>query len=115
MAMEKEKAQSRAAGEVVADSGSSTITPRLTHDTSVLGKLCALEARLDQKLGIESEAIARKLPEDKPFVPWHEQLNMILFWASANMTSSSFVIGFIGRELGLSKAISALHTQTGKK
>lgn len=98
--MTAEKAHPRTG--VSTDSGSST-TPPLTHETAILAKLCALEARLDQKLGIESEAITRKLPEDKVYVPWHQQLNMILFWASANMTSSSFVIGFIGRELGLSK------------
>ena len=97
-----EKAQSRTG--VSTDSGSTT-TPPLTHEIGVLAKLRALEARLDHKLGIESEAITRKLPEDKVYVPWHQQLNMVLFWASANMTSSAFVIGFIGRELGLSKEL----------
>ncbi|CAA9966712.1 Purine-cytosine permease FCY21 [Pyrenophora teres f. maculata] len=96
--MSTEKPHSRTG--VLTDSGSST-TPPLTQETGTLAKLRALEARLDHKLGIESEAITRKLPEDKVYVPWHQQLNMILFWASANMTSSAFVIGFIGRELGL--------------
>ena len=76
-----------------------------THEkeTGLLARLCALEARLDAKLGVEAEAITRKLPQDKGHVPWHQQLNMIFIWASGSMNTSSFATGFLGYELGLSK------------
>jgi hypothetical protein len=73
------------------------------HDTSFLGKLRRFEATLDAKLGIESDAITRKLPEDKGHVPWHQQMTMFFLWASGTMNTSCFATGFLGLEFGLSK------------
>jgi hypothetical protein len=73
------------------------------RDTSFLGKLRTFEATLDAKLGIESDAITRKLPEDKGHVPWHQQMNMFFLWASGTMNTSCFATGFLGLEFGLSK------------
>jgi hypothetical protein len=46
-----------------------------TQDSGILSRLRNIEAQLDAKLGIESEAINRKLPEDKHPVKWHEELS----------------------------------------
>jgi hypothetical protein len=73
------------------------------RDTSFLGRLRAFEATLDAKLGIESDAITRKLPEDKGPVPWHHQMTMFFLWASGTMNTSCFATGFLGWEFGLSK------------
>lgn len=73
------------------------------RETGLLGKLRAFEARLDAKLGIESEAINRKLPEEKGHVPWHHQLSMFFLWASGTMNTSCFATGFLGHEFGLCK------------
>jgi hypothetical protein len=73
------------------------------RDSSFLGKLRAFEATLDAKLGIESDAITRKLPEDKGPVPWHHQMTMFFLWASGTMNTSCFATGFLGWEFGLSK------------
>ncbi|KAL6243582.1 hypothetical protein RBB50_009575 [Rhinocladiella similis] len=72
------------------------------QDHGILSRLRRLEARMDAKLGIESEAIVRKRPEDKRPVPWHEQLTMALLWASGTMNTSCFATGFLGWEFGLS-------------
>jgi hypothetical protein len=97
-----EKAQDEAS--VSTDSGrgvgDATAVPR---QTGFLAKLRRFEERLDAKLGIESEAISRKLPEDKGHVPWHHQLNMFFLWASGTMNTSCFATGFLGHEFGLSK------------
>ncbi|KIY02134.1 uncharacterized protein Z520_02272 [Fonsecaea multimorphosa CBS 102226] len=83
-------------------------SPRLYNNTpvhdgnGVLSKLRRFEARLDEKLGVESEAIDRKRAEDKKPVPWHEQLTMALLWASGTMNTSCFATGFLGWEFGLS-------------
>ena len=74
----------------------------VTQDNGFLSKLRRMEARLDAKLGVESEAIVRKLPEEKKPVPWHQQLNMALLWASGTMNTSCFATGFLGWEFGLS-------------
>lgn len=74
-----------------------------TPETGLLAKLRAFEARMDAKLGIEAEAINRKLPEDKGHVPWHHQLSMFFLWASGTMNTSCFATGFLGHEFGLSK------------
>ncbi|KAF2707175.1 putative nucleoside transporter [Pleomassaria siparia CBS 279.74] len=74
----------------------------------ILAKLRRLEASLDRKLGIESEAITRKLPEDKKPVRWHEQLSMFALWASGTMGTSCFATGFLGWEFGLSLKQSIL-------
>ncbi|KAJ5689908.1 nucleoside transporter [Penicillium macrosclerotiorum] len=74
----------------------------ISHETGTLAKLRALEARMDKKLGIESEAITRKRPEDKRKVHWVEELSMALLWASGTMNTSCFATGFLGWEFGLS-------------
>ncbi|KIW70528.1 hypothetical protein PV04_02790 [Phialophora macrospora] len=74
----------------------------IRQDDGILSRLRRLEARMDAKLGVESEAIDRKRPEDKKPVPWHEQLTMALLWASGTMNTSCFATGFIGWEIGLS-------------
>ncbi|KAI1149898.1 permease for cytosine/purines, uracil, thiamine, allantoin-domain-containing protein [Nemania diffusa] len=70
--------------------------------SGILSRLCQIEANLDVKFGIESEAIDRKLPEDRRPVRWHEELSMALLWASATMNTSCFATGFLGWEFGLS-------------
>ncbi|KAH6872748.1 permease for cytosine/purines, uracil, thiamine, allantoin-domain-containing protein [Alternaria rosae] len=82
--------------------GAATAVPR---ETGLLAKLRRFEERLDAKLGIESEAISRKLPEDKGHVPWHHQLNMFFLWASGTMNTSCFATGFLGHEFGLTRLI----------
>lgn len=54
----------------------------ISQDNGFFSRLRSFEARLDKKLGIESEAIDRKRAEDKGPVPWHQQLTMALLWAS---------------------------------
>jgi hypothetical protein len=98
MSTDLEKVQDQSS--VSTDAGEATYT---THETGVLAKLRRFEAKLDAKLGIESEAINRKLPEDKGHVPWHHQLNMFFLWASGTMNTSCFATGFLGWEFGLSK------------
>ena len=92
---------------VSSDRGSSPTTELynntpVTQDNGLLSKLRRLEARMDQKLSIESEAIDRKRAEDKKYVPWHEQLTMALLWASGTMNTSCFATGFLGWLFGLS-------------
>ncbi|KAI0158117.1 permease for cytosine/purines, uracil, thiamine, allantoin-domain-containing protein [Xylariaceae sp. FL1272] len=74
----------------------------VSMDTGLLATLRNFERRMDKKLGVESEAIERKRPEDKRPVPWHEQLSMALLWASGTMNTSCFATGFLGWEFGLS-------------
>ncbi|RDW74245.1 putative nucleoside transporter [Aspergillus mulundensis] len=69
--------------------------------TGILSWLRRFEARLDEKLGLESSAIDRKRAEDKKPVPWHEELTMALLWASSTMNTSCFATGFLGWEFGL--------------
>jgi NCS1 nucleoside transporter family len=76
----------------------------------LMGKMRALEARMDNKLGIESEAIVRKRAEDKRKVHWVEELSMALLWASGTMNTSCFATGFLGWEFGLSLKQSILIT-----
>lgn len=83
---------------------------RVHQDNGILSKLRRLEARMDHKLGIESEAIDRKRAADKKPVPWHEQLTMALLWASGTMNTSCFATGFLGWEFGLSLKQSILTT-----
>ncbi|KAI0392635.1 permease for cytosine/purines, uracil, thiamine, allantoin-domain-containing protein [Xylariaceae sp. FL0594] len=72
------------------------------QDDGILSRLRDIEAKLDAKLGIESEAISRKLPEERRPVKWHEELSMALLWASGTMNTSCFATGFLGWEFGLS-------------
>ena len=80
------------------------------QDNGILSKLRRLEAAMDKKLGVESEAIDRKLPQDRKPVPWHSQLTMALLWASGTMNVSCFATGFLGYEFGLSLKQSILIT-----
>ncbi|KAK3202407.1 hypothetical protein GRF29_161g1093133 [Pseudopithomyces chartarum] len=79
-------------------------------DHGILARLRALESKLDAKLGIESEAITRKLPEEKGPVPWHHQLTMFFLWASGTMNTSCFATGFLGHEFGLTLRQSVIIT-----
>jgi len=97
-----EKAQDEASLSTDSGRGVSAATA-VPRETGILAKLRRFEERLDAKLGIESEAISRKLPEDKGDVPWHHQLNMFFLWASGTMNTSCFATGFLGHEFGLSK------------
>ncbi|KAJ5587627.1 nucleoside transporter [Penicillium hispanicum] len=106
MAFDPEKGMATA--NYAADKQSaSEVTPvdgdvAIAHETGVLASLRAFEARMDKKLGIESEAITRKRPEDKKKVHWVEELSMALLWASGTMNTSCFATGFLGWEFGLS-------------
>ncbi|KAJ6031980.1 nucleoside transporter [Penicillium herquei] len=71
-------------------------------ETGIFAKMRAVEARVDKKLGLESEAIVRKRPEDRRKVHWVEEISMAALWASCTMNTSCFATGFIGWELGLS-------------
>jgi hypothetical protein len=88
-------------------SGGAGETSYKRDENGFLGKLRAFEATLDAKLGIESDAITRKLPEDKGPVPWHHQMTMFFLWASGTMNTSCFATGFLGWEFGLSKLLCA--------
>ncbi|KAJ2970235.1 hypothetical protein NQ176_g8284 [Zarea fungicola] len=76
----------------------------------LLARLRNLEARMDKKLGIESDAIERKRAEDRQYVPWHEQMSMALLWASGTMNTSCFATGFLGHEFGLDLRQSIITT-----
>lgn len=78
------------------------------RETGLLASLRRFEAKLDRTLGLESEAIDRKLPSDRKPQPWHAQLNMALLWASGTMNVSCFATGFLGWEFGLSLKQSIL-------
>jgi purine-cytosine permease-like protein len=65
---------------------------------------------MDKKLGIESEAITRKRPEDKKKFHSVEELSMALLWASGTMNTSCFATGFLGWEFGLTLKQSILLT-----
>jgi len=80
----------------------------IKQDNGIVSKLRNLEATLDRKLGVESEAIDRKLPEDRSPVSWHSQLVMGLLWASGTMNVSCFATGFLGHDFGLSLKQSIL-------
>ncbi|KAK3051065.1 hypothetical protein LTR09_007815 [Extremus antarcticus] len=78
------------------------------QDNGILSKLRDFEALLDRKLGVESEAIDRKLPEDRQPQPWHAQAVMALLWASGTMNVSCFATGFLGHTFELSLKQSLL-------
>ncbi|KAM3541215.1 hypothetical protein ARSEF1564_005840 [Beauveria bassiana] len=93
-----------------ATTGDDKEDPKLSDETTarprpspgLLARLRHLEARMDKKLGVESDAIERKRAEDRQqAVPWHEQLSMALLWASGTMNTSCFATGFLGRGFGL--------------
>lgn len=104
--MDSEKAGDHTS--VSTSSGGDVGHSSMKRESGFLGALRNFEARLDAKFGIESDAIARKLPEEKGHVPWHHQMNMFFLWASGTMNTSCFATGFLGWEFGLSK--SSQHT-----
>lgn len=71
------------------------------QDGGVLSKLRNFEALMDRKLGIESEAIDRKLPEERKKMTWRDSMTMAALWASGTMNLSCFATGFLGWEFGL--------------
>ena len=70
--------------------------------------LLRLEAWMDKKIGVEPEAIERKLPEDRKPVKWYEELNMAFLWASGTMNLACCATGMLGWEFGLSLKQSLL-------
>lgn len=84
-------------------SGPDVGTAAVQRETGFLGSLRRFEAKMDARFGIESDAITRKLPEDKGHVPWYHQMNMFFLWASGTMNTSCFATGFLGWEFGLSE------------
>lgn len=63
-----------------------------------LGKLRYYEARMDEKMGVESHGPDRILPEEKQ--PGNPIVMMFMWW-SATMNLSCFATGFLGWEFGL--------------
>lgn len=78
------------------------------QNNGILSKLRNLEATMDRKLGVESEAIDRKLPDERQPLTWKSTLTMSLLWASGTMNISCFATGFLGWEFGLSLKQSIL-------
>ncbi|KAI7713142.1 hypothetical protein KC353_g7780 [Hortaea werneckii] len=74
----------------------------IRQDNGILSKLRSWESAMDRKLGIESEAIDRKLPDERQPMTWASQLGMALLWASGTMNLSCFSTGFLGWQFGLS-------------
>ncbi|OQO15289.1 hypothetical protein B0A48_00672 [Cryoendolithus antarcticus] len=72
------------------------------QDGGILSKLRNIEATMDRKFGIESEAIDRKVPEERIVMTWRETLTLATLWASGTMNLSCFATGFLGWEFGLS-------------
>ena len=60
---------------------------RVKQDNGFLSKLRNMEASMDRKMGVEAEAVDRKLPEDRKPMTWHSQLPMFFLWASGTMVS----------------------------
>ncbi|KAF2858578.1 hypothetical protein K470DRAFT_289367 [Piedraia hortae CBS 480.64] len=78
------------------------------QDNGILSKLRRWEATLDRRLGVESEAIDRKLPDQRQPPTWRGELSMCLLWASGTMNLSCVATGFLGWEFGLSLKQSLL-------
>ena len=78
------------------------------QDNGIFSRLRNLEEAMDRKLGVESQAIDRKRPEDRAPVSWHSQATMALLWASGTMNVSCFATGFLGWVFGLSLKQSIL-------
>jgi len=68
-------------------------------DSGIFATLRKCEATLDRVLGIESEAIDRKLPEDRQRPSLWSQVNMAALWASGVMNLSCFATGFLGTQV----------------
>ncbi|KAF7318258.1 hypothetical protein HMN09_00334300 [Mycena chlorophos] len=71
------------------------------EDTGFFGRMRAFEASMDRRLGIESEAIERKLPENRKPPSFRDQLTMFCLWASGTMNLSCFATGFLGADFGV--------------
>lgn len=69
---------------------------------NIFDRLCELEAWTDKKLGVESDAVIRKLPEERTQVKWYQELTMACLWASGCMNLACYSTGFLGWESGLS-------------
>ena len=76
-------------------------TPPAEKETGILARMREWEAAMDRKLGSESQAMERKLPEDRVDLTWKDSLTMASLWASGTMNLSCFATGFIGWEMGL--------------
>lgn len=79
------------------------------QDNGFLSKLRSMEARMDRKLGIESQAIERKLPEDRHPMSWHSQAPMFCLWASGTMGLSCFATGKKALDVPLILTVSLNH------
>jgi hypothetical protein len=71
------------------------------QETGFLARMREWEAAMDRKLGIESQAIERKQPEDRVDLTWKDSLTMASLWASGTMNLSCFATGFLGWKFGL--------------
>lgn len=69
----------------------------------VLAKLRGWEVAMDRKMGVETNGIERRRPEDRDptYASWSNQAVMFLMWMSATTNLSCFSTGFLGWELGL--------------
>ncbi|KAK7180852.1 uncharacterized protein CC84DRAFT_1144811 [Paraphaeosphaeria sporulosa] len=97
MSAEKVGEQATSSSLSSGDLGNTTVK----SERGILAELRAFESSMDAKLGIESDAITRKLPEEKAAVPWHHELTMFFLWASGTMNTSCFATGFLGWEFKL--------------
>lgn len=48
------------------------------QDNGILSRLRNMEAAMDRKLGVESEAIDRKLPDQRQPMTWHSHVTLCL-------------------------------------
>ncbi|ROV88307.1 hypothetical protein VMCG_10477 [Cytospora schulzeri] len=104
MVHDEEKQLDRVAARAADTSSSSeeVSVQQVPHKgTGILDRLLTLEAAMDRKLGIESQAIQRIQPEEQKPQSWHQQATMALLWAGATMNVSCLSSGFLGWELGL--------------
>ena len=65
----------------------------IKQNHGVFSRLRNFEAAMDKKLGIESQAIERKLPNERQPMSWHSDLPMFCLWASGTMGLSCFATG----------------------
>ncbi|KAI0015424.1 permease for cytosine/purines, uracil, thiamine, allantoin-domain-containing protein [Xylariomycetidae sp. FL0641] len=108
VAVDPEKSVAREDAQSGSSASLDNSTPAPAEERGVLATLRRLEAALDRKLGVESEAIDRKRAEERRPISWHDQLTMALLWASGTMNVSCFATGFLGWEFGLSLRQSIL-------
>lgn len=103
------KVPSHSAFDAGSSNNSATVDDA-SYGGGFLGKLLSIEAALDRKLGIESQAINRVRPEEKFHQPWHQQATMALLWCGGILNISCFSTGFLGWELGLDLSQSIVIT-----